>query len=117
MVFDDESLEAALDRSLKSAKHLRAKDAAAVALARSLARKIDAWDVIVDWALDDVAEAGGKARPAVPQNDNVSAATLLKALTALQLIPSEVAAAPVKKQASALERFQHGNFTVVNGAG
>lgn len=117
MAFDDESIEAALDRSLKSAKHLGEKDAAAVALARSLARKVDAWDVIVDWALEDVAEADGKARPAVPQNDNVSAATLLKALTSLQLVPSEVQAAPTKKPASALDKFQHGKFKVVNGEG
>jgi hypothetical protein len=85
--FDDDSVEAALDRALRSAKHLRARDAAAVAVARSLARKIDAWDVIVDWALEDVVESGGRARPAVPQNDNVSAATFLKALQALGLVP------------------------------
>lgn len=117
MTFDDESLEAALDRSLRNAKHLHAKDAAAVAVARSLARKIDAWDTIVDWALGDVANADGKARPAVPQNDNVSAATMLKTLTALQLIPTEVAATSTKKPASALDKFQHGKFKVVNGAG
>ena len=117
MVFDDESVEAALDRSLRNAKHLRAKDAAAVALARSLARKIDAWDVIVGWALDDVAEADGKARPAVPQNDNVSTATMLKTLTSLQLVPGEVVATPAKKPASTLDKFQYGKFKVINGEG
>ncbi|AOT24296.1 HTH DNA binding domain protein [Propionibacterium phage B3] len=118
-VFHDESIEGALDRALKNARHLRARDAAAVAVARSLARKIDAWDVIVDWALEDVAETGGKARPGVPQNDNVSAATLLKALQALGLVPpvEKQKTSPAKTPVSALDRFKHGNFTVVNGDG
>jgi len=73
--------------------------------------------VIVDWALEDVAETGGKARPAVPQNDNVSAATLLKALQALGLFPpvEKQKTSPAKTPVSALDRFQHGNFPVVNG--
>lgn len=72
--WDDVSVEAALDRSLRSAKHLRAVDAALVKAARELARKIDAWSTIVDYALED-ADGG---RPAVPANDNVSLATFLK---------------------------------------
>lgn len=80
------SVESALDRSLAAAQHLTDRDAAAVAAARALARKIDAWEVIVDWALDDVEDRGG-GRPAVPQNDNVSLASFLKYMEALGLTP------------------------------
>ena len=59
------------------------------AAARALARKIDAWDVIVEWALDDAAQ--GKGRPAVPANDNVSIASFLKYLDALGLTPEDEA--------------------------
>lgn len=94
IAFDDDSLESALNRSLKNAKHLRAAHAATVRAARSLARKIDAWDVIVDWAIEDAQEVRG-ARPAVPANDNVSLATFLKYMNDLGLTP-ETAAVPVK---------------------
>ena len=97
MVFDDDSLEAALDRSLAAATHLTEVDAAAVKAARSLARKIDAWDVIVDWAHGDMDEMD-KKRPAVPDNDNVSASAYLKYLAALGLVPA-VSAADGKKAA------------------
>jgi hypothetical protein len=87
-----ETVSEALERSLRNAKHLRARDAGAVAAARALAKKIDAWDVIVGWALEDAVDK--KGRPAVPQNDNVSIASFLKYLDALGLItPTEVAAA------------------------
>jgi hypothetical protein len=81
--FAEESVTAALERGLRNAKHLRAKHAPAVAAARSLARKIDAWDVIVEWAVMDASESGG--RPSVPANDNVSIASFLKYLDALGL--------------------------------
>lgn len=97
MVFDDDSLEAALDRSLAAATHLTEVDAAAVKAARSLARKIDAWDVIVDWAHGDMDEMD-KKRPAVPDNDNVSASAYLKYLAALGLV-SAVSAADGKRAA------------------
>lgn len=97
MVFDDDSLEAALDRSLAAATHLTDVDAAAVKAARSLARKIDAWDVIVDWAHGDMDEMD-KKRPAVPDNDNVSASAYLKYLAALGLV-SAVSAADGKRAA------------------
>ena len=97
MVFDDDSLEAALDRSLAAATHLTEVDAAAVRAARSLARKIDAWDVIVDWAHGDMDEMD-KKRPAVPDNDNVSASAYLKYLAALGLVAA-VPAADGKKAA------------------
>lgn len=77
----------ALDKSIEAAIHLTELDAAAVAGARALADKIDAWDVIVDWALDDLADNGGKGRPAVPQNDNVSLGSFLKYLDQLGLTP------------------------------
>ena len=86
MVFDDDSLEAALDRSLAAATHLTEVDAAAVKAARSLARKIDAWDVIVRWALDDAEDED--RRPAVPQNDNVSISAFLKGCEQLGLTPT-----------------------------
>ena len=106
--FEDVSLVAALDRSLRNAKHLRARDAAAVAAARALARKIDAWDVIVDWALED---AGGQGRPAVPANDNVSLATFLKYMDSLGLLPGVEAVKPAAKvkagePRSALEQWR-----------
>lgn len=84
----------ALDESVAAAGHLSARDAAAVAAARALADKIDAWDVIVEWALDDLAgdPRPGK-RPAVPQNDNVSLSALLKYLEVLQLVPPAAAKA------------------------
>ena len=108
--FDDVSLVAALDRSLRNAKHLRARDAAAVAAARALARKIDAWDVIVDWALED-ASMNSNGRPAVPANDNVSLATFLKYMDSLGLLPGGEAVKPaVKVKAgeprSALEQWR-----------
>lgn len=83
--FQTESVADALERSLKNAKHLRALDSGAVAAARALARKIDAWDVIVDWALEDVEERDGHGRPAVPANDNVSLASFLRYMEALGL--------------------------------
>lgn len=93
--FDDESLEAALDRGLRNAKHLRAVHAPTVKAARLLARKIDAWDVIVQWAIED---SHGEGRPAVPQNDNVSIASFLKYMDTLGLTPD---AAPVVKAPAA----------------
>lgn len=75
----------ALDSAIAASTHLTARDSAAVAAARALASKIDAWDVIVEWAFEDAAEDG--ARPKVPANDNVSLPSFLKYLEALQLVP------------------------------
>jgi len=74
-----------LEKSLRSATHLTELDAAAVEAARALADKIDAWDVIVRWAYRDAAER--ETRPAVPQHDNVSIPSFMKALHALGLTP------------------------------
>lgn len=93
--FEDLSVAEALERSIRNAKHLRARDSAAIAAARRLARKIDAWDQIVEWALDDAAQ--GKGRPAVPANDNVSLGSFLKYLEALGLLtPFEAASSPAR---------------------
>ncbi len=89
--FADVSLEAAFDRAVLAATHLEAHHAATVKAARLLARKIDAWDMIVRWAIED---ADGEGRPAVPQNDNVSLASFLKYMNELRLVPTPVA--PVK---------------------
>lgn len=89
--FEQQSVSEALERSIANAKHLRARHSATIAAARALARKIDAWDVIVEWALDDAAQ--GKSRPAVPANDNVSISSFLKYLDALGLTPEDEAPA------------------------
>lgn len=85
-LFPDQSVAESLERSIANAKHLRASHASAIAAARALARKIDAWDVIAQWAVDDAKDSGG--RPRVPANDNVSIASYLKYLEALGLLPS-----------------------------
>lgn len=90
-VFEQQSVSEALERSIANAKHLRARHSATIAAARALARKIDAWDTIVEWALDDAAQ--GKGRPAVPANDNVSISSFLKYLDALGLTPEDEAPA------------------------
>lgn len=89
--FEQLSVSEALERSIRNAKHLRAQHSATIAAARALARKIDAWDVIAQWAVEDAAEA--KGRPPVPQNDNVSIASFLKYLDALGLTPEDAAPA------------------------
>lgn len=45
--FEQQSVSEALERSIANAKHLRARHSAPIAAARALARKIDAWDLIV----------------------------------------------------------------------
>lgn len=72
--------------SVEAATHLTVKDKGAVEALMLLARKIDAWDVIVGWALDDAADSGG--RPTVPLNDNVSISAYFKACDQLGLTPS-----------------------------
>ena len=94
MDFEQSSITDALEVSIQAAPHLTARDAGAVAAARALAAKIDAWDTIVKWALDDVAGGEASGRPKVPQNDNTSLPTFLKYLDALQLIPPAEKSAP-----------------------
>lgn len=87
MDFDRTSVAEALEQAIRNAPHLTERDAAGVAAARALAEKIDAWDVIVGWALDDLAGGETSGRPKVPQNDNTSLPTFLKYLEALGLVP------------------------------
>ena len=72
-------------------------DAGAVEALRALARKIQAWDVIVEFALEDSIE--GKSRPSVPQNDNVSISAYLKYCDQLGLTPAGRKALGQKKEA------------------
>lgn len=78
----------ALDEAVAAAKHLGPLDAGAIAAARALADKIDAWDVIVEWALDDANQEGDGARPKVPANDNTSLPTFLRYCDSLGLTPA-----------------------------
>ena len=82
--FERLSVLEALESSLQAATHLEPKHAATVGAARALAAKIDAWDVIVAWALEDVSD-DPKARPAVPANDNTSLGTYARYLEYLGL--------------------------------
>lgn len=84
--FDALSVGDALEVALGDASHLVPQHAGAVAAARALARKIDEWDVIAQWAADD-ALGSERSRPAVPQHDNVSLSTFLKYLEVLGLVP------------------------------
>lgn len=77
----------ATEDAIAAASHLTDMDDGAVEALRALARKIDAWDQIVEWALDDARQAEGK-RPSVPQNDNVSISAYLKYCDQLGLTPA-----------------------------
>ncbi|WP_159083911.1 terminase small subunit [Nocardioides terrigena] len=77
----------ATEDAITAATHLVPSDMGAVEAMRALARKIDAWDQIVEWAIDDAASQDGK-RPSVPQNDNVSISAYLKYCDQLGLTPA-----------------------------
>lgn len=86
------TLLAETNRSIAAARHLDSEMyAGAIEALRKLAAKIDAWDVIVQWANEDVADEGSR-RPSVPQNDNVSISAYMKALDALGLTPQSISA-------------------------
>lgn len=87
--FEPLSVLDALNASIAVATHLEPKHAATVGAARALAAKIDAWNVIVQWAIQDVGPVG---RPAVPANDNTSLGTYSRYLEQLGL----TVAAPAK---------------------
>lgn len=77
----------ALNEAITAANHLDPQvDSAAIEAARALARKIDAWDVIAQWAIEDAAST--ESRPSVPQNDNVSLSAFLKYCESLGLTPA-----------------------------
>lgn len=88
-------LVAETERAIEAADHLTDMDAGAVEALRALARKIQAWDQIVEWALDDARDSGG--RPTVPQNDNVSLSAYLKYCDQLGLSPAGRKSLDVKK--------------------
>lgn len=73
--------------AVSAADHIDADgvDAAAVSAGLALARKIDAWDQIVEWAIEDAAET--QSRPKVPANDNTSLPSFLRYCEALGLTP------------------------------
>lgn len=77
----------ATEDAIKAADHLTPMDEGALEAMRALARKIDAWDQVVEWALDDARGREG-ARPTVPQNDNVSISAYLKFAESLGLTPA-----------------------------
>jgi hypothetical protein len=87
-------------RAAKKDKLLGPLDAGAIAGARALADKIDAWDVIVDWAQEDIDGIDG-ARPAVPAHDNTSLPAFLKFCESLGLTPTgrKGVVAPAKEAA------------------
>jgi len=84
----------ATDLAVRSASHLTDLDAGAVEAMRALARKIDAWDVIVQWAAEDASEG----RPLVPANDNVSISAYLKYCDQLGLSPAGRKLLDLKKE-------------------
>ena len=83
---DESNIIEGTEAAIAAAKHLTAQDAGAVEALRLLARKIAAWDQIVEWALEDAAR--DERRPVVPANDNVSIPTYLKYADALGLTPT-----------------------------
>lgn len=106
--------------SVKAAGHIDADgvDAGAVAAAGALARKIDEWDVIVEWAREDAAET--ESRPKVPANDNTSLPTFLRYCEALGLTPAARKAVgdQPKKEADPLADLKskrHGSLRAVGG--
>ena len=76
----------AVEKAIEDASHLSGEDSGAIEALRALARKIDAWDKIVQWALEDADESG--SRPKVPANDNTSLPTFLKYCESLGLTPT-----------------------------
>lgn len=82
------SVHEAFLKAVKAADHIDSKgvDAAAVAAAAALARKIDAWDVVVQWALRDAEDTS--SRPKVPENDNTSLKNFQSYCESLGLTPA-----------------------------
>ena len=79
-----------LERALKAARRdklIYARHAGTIAAARALADKIDQWDVIVQWAVEDQ-ESSGASRPLIPANDNTSIPAFLKYMNDLGLTPA-----------------------------
>ena len=92
------SLVVASEVAIAAAGHLTSMDDGAVEAMRLLARKIDAWDQIVEWALEDASEGG--SRPLVPANDNVSLSAYLKYCDQLGLSPAGRKSLQVRQEAA-----------------
>ena len=99
--FEPLSVLESLNASIRAATHLEPKHAATVGAARALAAKIDAWDTIVQWALEDAAES--ESRPKVPANDNTSLGTYSRYLEQLGLTVAAPAKVTGKKPEAAAE--------------
>ena len=112
MSADELDLVEQTEVAILAASHLTDMDAGAVEALRALARKIQAWDVIVEWALEDADESGG--RPSVPQNDNVSLSAYLKYCDQLGLSPAGRKSLDVKK---AGESAKAAKLTALRSAG
>lgn len=80
-------------------------DAGTVEAMLALAKKIDAWDVIVDLAMDQTEEG---RKPTVPVHDNTSLPTFLRYCEALSLTPAtrKALAAEVKAEGDAVDELK-----------
>lgn len=80
-------------------------DAGAVEALLALAKKIDAWDLIVDLAMDQTGEG---RKPTVPQHDNTSLPTFLRYCEALGLTPAtrKALVAEVKAEGDAVDELK-----------
>lgn len=102
-----ESVASATEAAIAAATHLTPMDGGTLEALRKLARKIDAWDQIVEWALDDKAgKHGWEGRPVVPEHDNVSIPTYLKFCESLGLTPAGRVRLPKPKEAAPVGRLQ-----------
>ena len=106
----------ATEAAIQAAKHLTSMDDGAVEALRALARKIDAWDQIVEWATDDAAQREG-SRPTVPANDNVSLPTYLKFCESLGLTPTGRTKAQIEGGKGAGNQGALGRLRSVHGKG
>jgi len=104
----------ATEDAITAADHLTSMDDGAIEAMRALARKVDAWDQIVEWALDDSANRPG-ARPAVPANDNVSISAYLKYCDQLGLSPAGRKSLDIDGKAGESGGSKLGNLRSVHG--
>lgn len=111
-------LVAATESAIKAAAdHLTAKDAGAVEALRALARKIDAWDQIVEYAIEDLGDGRPRgARPSVPQNDNVSISAYLKYCEQLGLTPAGRRSLGMEDKGGESSGSKLGKLRAVHGA-
>jgi hypothetical protein len=102
----DLTLYEATEKAIAAAKHLEDdRFLGSKAALLVLARKIDAWDVIVKWAVEDRDRDAKGGRPTVPQNDNVSISAYAKLSEQMGLTPTgQKALEQIPRTASAPER-------------